>query len=185
MRAADRAGTWSTFSCRGTTYSAWIQIRKRLSRRAASPHPSRRLSLRTTFGWKPSKQCPFQTRSPTSCSVAPCSTLRGLLFCRLASSIGMERQVQRIAGRRFLLPDGSQRYLVDEELLLRCTAELGGQLADPLKTTIVQNQRCMTTWIIRKNLSGECRLWATEAAGADHLRRLSCPTQACLGTLRS
>jgi len=80
----------------------------------------------------------------------------GLLFCRLASSIGMERQVQRIAGRRFLLPDGSQRYLVDEELLLRCTAELGGQLADPLKTTIVQNQRCMTTWIIRKNLSAEC-----------------------------
>jgi len=75
----------------------------------------------------------------------------GLLFCRLASSIGMERQVQRVAGRRFLLPDGSERYLVDEELLLRFTSELGGQLADPLKTTVVQNQRCMTTWIMRKN----------------------------------
>jgi|ERR1017187_5649541 SAM-dependent methyltransferase len=75
----------------------------------------------------------------------------GLLFCRLASSIGMEDQVQRIAGRRFRLPDGSERYLVDEALLLRLTAELGGQLIDPLKTTIVQNQRCMTTWIVRKN----------------------------------
>jgi SAM-dependent methyltransferase len=75
----------------------------------------------------------------------------GLFFCRLASSIGMEQQVQRVAGRRFLLPDGSERYLVDEELLLRFTAELGGQLADPLKTTFVQNQRCMTTWIVRKN----------------------------------
>jgi len=75
----------------------------------------------------------------------------GLLFCRLASSIGMEQQVQRVAGRRFRLPDGSERYLVDEALLLRFTAELGGQLADPLKTTIVQNQRCMTTWIVRKN----------------------------------
>ncbi len=75
----------------------------------------------------------------------------GLLFCRLASSIGMEDQVQRVAGRRFLLPDGSERYLVDERLLLGFTAELGGQLADPLKTTIVQNQRCMTTWIVRKN----------------------------------
>jgi SAM-dependent methyltransferase len=75
----------------------------------------------------------------------------GLFFCRLASSIGMEQQVQRVAGRRFLLPDGSERYLVDEELLLRFTAELGGQLADPLKTTVVQNQRCMTTWIVRKN----------------------------------
>jgi tellurite methyltransferase len=75
----------------------------------------------------------------------------GLLFCRLASSIGMEHQVQCVAGRRFRMPDGSERYLVDEALLLRLTAELGGQLADPLKTTIVQNQRCMTTWIVRKN----------------------------------
>jgi SAM-dependent methyltransferase len=76
---------------------------------------------------------------------------RGLLFCRLASSIGMENRVQLVAGRRFRLPDGSERYLVDEALLLRLTAELGGQLADPLKTTIVQNQRCMTTWIVRKD----------------------------------
>lgn len=75
----------------------------------------------------------------------------GLFFCRLASSIGMEHQVQRVAGRRFRLPDGSERYLVDEALLLRLTAELGGRLTDPLKTTIVQNQRCMTTWVVRKN----------------------------------
>jgi SAM-dependent methyltransferase len=75
----------------------------------------------------------------------------GLLFCRLASSIGMEHQVHEIAGRRFRLPDGSERYLVDEPLLLRLTAELRGQLADPLKTTIVQNQRCMTTWIVTKD----------------------------------
>jgi len=75
----------------------------------------------------------------------------GLFFCRLASSIGMENQVQRVAGRRFRLPDGSDRYLVDEALLLRFTAELGGQLADPLKTTVVQNQRSMTTWVLRKN----------------------------------
>jgi len=74
----------------------------------------------------------------------------GLLFCRLASSIGMENQVQRIAGRRFRLPDGSERYLVDEALLLELTGQLGGQLADPLKTTVVQNQRSMTTWVVRK-----------------------------------
>jgi tellurite methyltransferase len=77
----------------------------------------------------------------------------GLLFCRLASSIGMESQIQRIAGRRFQLPDGSDRYLVDEALLLDLTEELGGELADPLKTTVVQNQRSMTTWIVRKNAS--------------------------------
>jgi tellurite methyltransferase len=77
----------------------------------------------------------------------------GLLFCRLASSIGMESQIQRIEGRRFRLPDGSQRYVVDEALLLKLTGELGGRLGDPLKTTVVQNQRCMTTWIARKNES--------------------------------
>jgi tellurite methyltransferase len=74
----------------------------------------------------------------------------GLFFCRLASSIGMEHQIQPVAGRRFRLPDGSERYLVDAALLLRLTTELGGQLADPLKTTIVQNQRSMTTWVVRK-----------------------------------
>jgi SAM-dependent methyltransferase len=75
----------------------------------------------------------------------------GLFFCRLASSIGMESQVRRIAGRRFQLPDGSERYLVDEALLMRLTEKLGGRLVDPLKTTVVQNQRCMTTWVVRKN----------------------------------
>lgn len=76
----------------------------------------------------------------------------GLWFCRLASSIGTEGQVRRIAGRRFHLPDGSERYLVDEQLLNGLTAELGGCLADPLKTTVVQNQRSMTTWVVRKGV---------------------------------
>jgi SAM-dependent methyltransferase len=75
----------------------------------------------------------------------------GLLFCRLASSIGIEHQVRRIAGRRFLLPDGSTRYLVDEALLVQLTSDLGGELVDPLKTTVVQNQRSMTTWVVRKD----------------------------------
>jgi tellurite methyltransferase len=80
-------------------------------------------------------------------------TLRpgGLFFCRLASSIGMEHQMKPIAGRRCLLPDGSERYLADEALLNKLTNELGGHLANPLKTTIVQNQRCMTTWVVRKD----------------------------------
>ncbi len=74
----------------------------------------------------------------------------GLFFARLASSIGIEDQVQRIAGRRFLLPDGSERYLVDEALLVKLTRELDGEMLDPLKTTVVQGQRSMTTWVLRK-----------------------------------
>jgi SAM-dependent methyltransferase len=74
----------------------------------------------------------------------------GILFCRLASSIGLENQIHRVAGRRFLLPDGSERYLVDEALLTQAARDLGGRMIDPLKTTIVQNARCMTTWVLQK-----------------------------------
>lgn len=75
----------------------------------------------------------------------------GLFFCRLASSIGMAPdQLTPIAGRRYLLPDGSERYLVDAAMLDELTEELGGEYVDPLKTTVVQNQRCMTTWVLRR-----------------------------------
>lgn len=74
----------------------------------------------------------------------------GLLFCRLASSIGMADRMQRISGRRHRLPDGSERYLVDQAMLMELTAAMGGRLLDPLKTTVVQDQRCMTTWVVAK-----------------------------------
>jgi ubiquinone/menaquinone biosynthesis C-methylase UbiE len=74
----------------------------------------------------------------------------GLLFARLASSIGIEDKIESIENRRYRLPDGSERFLVDEEMLLQITSRLGGILAEPIKTTNVQNLRSMTTWVIRK-----------------------------------
>jgi tellurite methyltransferase len=71
----------------------------------------------------------------------------GLFFARLASNIGLE-EVVGPAGRRVRLPDGSDRFLVDEAMLLRLTGRLGGRLADPIKTTNVQGKRCMTTWCL-------------------------------------
>jgi SAM-dependent methyltransferase len=75
----------------------------------------------------------------------------GLFFSRLASSIGLDGRGQPLGGRRYRLPDRSERYLVDEPLLLALTRDLGGELVDPLKTTVVQGQRCMTTWVVRKH----------------------------------
>jgi SAM-dependent methyltransferase len=72
----------------------------------------------------------------------------GMLFCRLGSRIGMDFQLLR--GNIFLIPDGSEWYLVDEQLLLDLTKELNAVQVDPLKTTIVQDYRCMTTWVLRK-----------------------------------
>jgi SAM-dependent methyltransferase len=72
----------------------------------------------------------------------------GLFFARLASNIGLERLIPSTGRAR--LPDGSDRYVVDESTLLSWTSKLGGTLADPLKTTNVQNMRCMTTWVMEK-----------------------------------
>lgn len=74
----------------------------------------------------------------------------GLLFCRLASDIGMESRMTPTTPGRYRMPDGSERYLVNEAMLMDWTRRLGGALLDPLKTTIVQDQRCMTTWVLRK-----------------------------------
>ena len=73
----------------------------------------------------------------------------GLFFSRLGSSIGMEHRIEPIEGRRCKSPDGSLRYLVDEPLLLAYSKRMG-QLADPIKTTLVQDLRAMTTWVVRK-----------------------------------
>jgi tellurite methyltransferase len=80
----------------------------------------------------------------------------GTLFVRLASSIGIENRVICVHGRQHRLPDGSERYLVDERFLLDLTGVLGGELLDPIKTTIVQDQRAMTTWVVRKLLIADC-----------------------------
>jgi tellurite methyltransferase len=73
----------------------------------------------------------------------------GLLFARLATSISIEDRLDAPVGR-VRLPDGSERFVVDEPTLLAISRSLGGRLLDPLKTTNVQHQRAMTTWVLGK-----------------------------------
>jgi SAM-dependent methyltransferase len=72
----------------------------------------------------------------------------GLLFCRLGSRIGMD--FPRLRENVYAIGDGSEWFLVDERMLLALTDELNAVLVDPLKTTLVQDYRCMTTWVLRK-----------------------------------
>jgi len=74
----------------------------------------------------------------------------GYFFARLASDIGLEALVIPEGNGRYLLPDGSERYLVNERILQHYTRKLGGRLYEPIKTTNVQNMRCMTTWCLQK-----------------------------------
>jgi tellurite methyltransferase len=73
----------------------------------------------------------------------------GYFFARLASDMGIEELVKPLGNRRYLLPDGSERFLVNEQMLLAYTHEFG-ELYEPIKTTNVQNMRCMTTWCVQK-----------------------------------
>jgi tellurite methyltransferase len=77
----------------------------------------------------------------------------GIFFARLASSIGIENKIKLVddrGGQRYQLPDGSERFLVDEAMLLSVTAAVSGKFIEPIKTTVVQNMRSMTTWCLRK-----------------------------------
>jgi len=73
----------------------------------------------------------------------------GIFFARLASNVGID-EIRLIEGRRYDLPDGSERFLVDEEMLLQETESLGGQWLEPFKTVVVHHQRAMSNWILRK-----------------------------------
>ncbi len=80
----------------------------------------------------------------------------GTFFARLASTIGMSPEVLARApsasgGGRYRLPDGSDRFLVDAAAVEAWTARLGGVLIDPIKTTLVHEQRSMTTWVARRD----------------------------------
>jgi tellurite methyltransferase len=100
----------------------------------------------------------------------------GILLARLASTIGMAEQMTPIGEGRYRLPsasaakggygetspklagghhaseggDGVEWFLVDAPALLDWTRRLGGELIDPLKTTVVHEQRAMTTWVVRR-----------------------------------
>ncbi len=83
----------------------------------------------------------------------------GILFCRLTSNIGIENLVTPLGAERSRrwcrLPDGSERFLVDLDYLLELTKKLDASLLGPIKTVNVQNQRCMTNWVLKKKRNGK------------------------------
>jgi tellurite methyltransferase len=77
----------------------------------------------------------------------------GVFFARLASSIGIEQLLAPTSNGRFMMPDGSERFIVDELILRDATTRVGGRFLEPIKTTNVENLRCMTTWVLAKDAS--------------------------------
>lgn len=74
----------------------------------------------------------------------------GMMFARLATTVGQTR-LESLGNGRYMMPDGDIRFLVDHERLIDVTRALGGSLLDPLKSTVVHDQRSMGTWVVRKS----------------------------------
>lgn len=75
----------------------------------------------------------------------------GMFFARIASSIGIKDLLVPTSNGRYMMPDGTERFVVDEQMLKDCTRNIGGSFLEPIKTTNVENSRCMTTWVLRKD----------------------------------
>ncbi|MBK8506353.1 MAG: class I SAM-dependent methyltransferase [Saprospiraceae bacterium] len=73
----------------------------------------------------------------------------GSFFVRMASNIGLEKQVQSLENGRYLIPDGSVRFLLKHEIIETLQHEFNLKLIEPVKTTNVGNMRCMTTLVLR------------------------------------
>ncbi len=74
----------------------------------------------------------------------------GSLFIRTASDIGIENKILPLGGGRFSLPDGTDRFLLTKPLLEEVLNTFPITLTEPLKTTNVQDLRCMTTLVLEK-----------------------------------
>ena len=72
---------------------------------------------------------------------------KGILFIRMTSIFGIEKLVKK-KGEKYLLPDGSQRFLLTDKLLNFIETKFS--LKEVIKTVNVNNLRCMSTLILQK-----------------------------------
>jgi tellurite methyltransferase len=72
----------------------------------------------------------------------------GILFVRMATIIGIEHSVKFLENGKYLQPDGSVRFLLTSELLRDIKNQM--DLIEPFKVVLVDNQRCMSTMVLKK-----------------------------------
>lgn len=74
----------------------------------------------------------------------------GMLFARFSTTIGLEGKLQQLEGRFYRMSHGPVWFLADEEMIMELERELGMVRLEPLKTVLVEQERTMTTWVVRK-----------------------------------
>ena len=74
----------------------------------------------------------------------------GTLFIRMTSNIGIENKVNLIGDGVYYIPDGSVRFLLTKSLLADCIRLYSLDFIEPLKTVNVNDERCMSTLMLKK-----------------------------------
>ncbi len=74
----------------------------------------------------------------------------GVLFIRMTSHIGLPEVIEDLGNGRFLIPDGSLRFLLTRDLIAEIEDSYSWQLIEPVKTTVVDDIRSMTTLVFQK-----------------------------------
>jgi tellurite methyltransferase len=74
----------------------------------------------------------------------------GILFVRMTSDFGLPKNYTSLGQGRYLLADGSERFLLTQELFAKIKSEFNLHQIEPLKSTLVENLRSMSTLVLRK-----------------------------------
>lgn len=75
----------------------------------------------------------------------------GILFIRMTSDFGLPKNYQAIGDGRYLLQDGSERFLLTKQLLNEMKTQHHLSQIEPVKSTLVEELRSMTTLVLQKN----------------------------------
>jgi ubiquinone/menaquinone biosynthesis C-methylase UbiE len=75
----------------------------------------------------------------------------GSLFIRMTSDIGIEDKVIFLGDGNYKIPDGSMRFLLKKDLLKDLSHTFKISFLEPLKTVNVDDMRCMSTLVLRKD----------------------------------
>lgn len=73
----------------------------------------------------------------------------GSIFVRMASDIGIENKISFIENGVYRLGDGTNRFLLTKKLLQELMKTYSLSFLEPLKTTNVNDIRCMSTLVLQ------------------------------------
>lgn len=74
----------------------------------------------------------------------------GTLFIRMTSDLGMDWNQLQAHGEQHLLPDGSMRFLLTDQIIHQIKSELAYESLEPTKSVWVDGKRSMATLVLRK-----------------------------------